>query len=119
MFRARPSNLVADKPVIATEGLTGEQYVQASLLTAQQSPVVYGADDLAVAWELALKATSAPLDCSVHVHEIDGMTVHEFTRHDTDSHVERDFAGRLEKRLRPRQAVHQTAAPLQSPYPRG
>ncbi|SKX68654.1 type III restriction-modification system StyLTI enzyme res [Mycobacteroides abscessus subsp. bolletii] len=96
MFRARPSNLVADKPVIATERLTGEQYVQASLLTAQQSPVVYGADDLAVAWELALKATSAPLDCSVHVHEIDGMTVHEFTRHDTDSHVERDFAGRLE-----------------------
>jgi adenine-specific DNA-methyltransferase len=78
-FRVAPTNLVIEKPVLVSEGLTGEAYVQASLLNAQQSPVVEGAGDLEIAWEVVLKSTGAQLDSRVNVHEVEGVTVFEFS----------------------------------------
>lgn len=82
IFRTQPTNLVIEKPVVATEGLTGETYIQASLLTAQQAPVIEGAEESAVAWELALKATGAKLDARVITHDVEGVIVHEFVQAD-------------------------------------
>jgi adenine-specific DNA-methyltransferase len=79
VFRATESNLIVDPPIIAPEGMTGEAYVQASLVNAQSAPVVDGADPLAVAWELALKATATQLDAVVAEHDLDGVKVYEFT----------------------------------------
>lgn len=79
VFRTRPTNLVVEKPLLTEEGLTGQDYVQESLVNVQQAPVVDGADDAAVAWELVLKATSSKLDSRVTIHEIDGVTIYEFS----------------------------------------
>lgn len=78
VFRTRPTNLIVEKPLAVEIGLTGEDYVTESLLNVQQAPVVDGADDEAVAWELVLKATSSKLDSSVKGYDIDGVAVYEF-----------------------------------------
>ena len=59
--------------------MTGDQYVQTSLLRADGEPVVKGADPLAVAWEVVLKASGTQLDARVTEHDIDGVSVYEFT----------------------------------------
>lgn len=82
IFRARETNLIIDKPIVAEAGLTGEDYVQASLVNVQQAPVVEGTDDAAVAWELVLKATASKLDSRVTQHDVDGVSVFEFTQAD-------------------------------------
>lgn len=84
IFRARETNLIVDKPIVAEEGMTGETYVQQALTNVQQSPVVAGADDDAVAWEVVLKATGTKLDARVATHDVDGITVHEYVQADGD-----------------------------------
>lgn len=85
VFRARETNLMIEKPIMAEEGLTGEAYVQASLVSVQQSPVVDGADDTAVAWELVLKSTACRLHSRVTEHDVDGVHVFEFTQAEGNS----------------------------------
>lgn len=84
VFRTRPSNLVIEKPVIAQEGMTGEEYIQASLFDVQLPPIISGADDLAVAWELVIKATNTKLNSQVLTHDIEGVTVYEFSKADEE-----------------------------------
>jgi adenine-specific DNA-methyltransferase len=79
IFRARPTNLVVEPPIVATEGMTGDQYVQTSLVRAESEPVVKGAESFAVAWEVVLKASGTQLDATVTEHDIDGVGVYEFT----------------------------------------
>jgi len=90
VFRTRPTNLVVEPPLIATAEMDGAQYVQEALLHAQGDPVVPGAAEDAVAWELALKATDVRLDATVVERHVDGVTVHEFRAAD-----ESPDAGRL------------------------
>lgn len=85
VFRTRETNLIVEKPIVAEDGMTGEDYVQAALTNALQPPVVMGADDVAVAWEVVLKATGTKLDARVVTHEVAGVTVHEFTQADGES----------------------------------
>ncbi|MGO2134951.1 MAG: site-specific DNA-methyltransferase [Marinobacter sp.] len=79
VFRARPTNLIIEAPVVATENLSGEAYVQESLLNYQMPPVVDGADDDALAWELVLKSTDTMLNSQVKAHDISGVKVYEFS----------------------------------------
>ncbi len=85
VFRARETSLVIDTPVVAAEGMTGQGYIEAVLSKAHGSPVVKGADDEAVAWEVVLKATGTKLDATVTPHELDGVTVYEFVQADEQS----------------------------------
>jgi adenine-specific DNA-methyltransferase len=78
IFRARPSNLVIEVPVIAGPGLDGQQFLDIAVEQAGGSPVVEGADPLAVAWEVVLKATATRLDARVSKVMADGATVYEF-----------------------------------------
>lgn len=78
IFRTRPTNLIIEPPIVATEGMTGTDYVQTSISSAQAEPVVEGADPLAVAWEVALKTTATQLDAGVTEHLLDGVQVFEF-----------------------------------------
>ena len=73
-----------ESPIVASEGMTGEKYVQTVVSNASESPVVSGADEVAVAWEVVLKATEARLDARVTTHLFDGVTVLEFLRADGD-----------------------------------
>jgi adenine-specific DNA-methyltransferase len=82
IFRARETNLIIEKPVVAEEGMTGETYVQTVLANVQQSPVVDGAADAAIAWEVVLKATGTQLDARVASHDVDGVTVREYVQAD-------------------------------------
>ncbi len=79
IFRARPSNLVIEGPVIAKPGLDGQQFLDIAVGQAGGSPVVDGADPFAVAWEVVLKATATRLDARVSTAMVDGATVYEFT----------------------------------------
>lgn len=85
IFRARPTNLIVEPPITATEGMTGDEYLQTSLLRADGEPVVKGADPLAVAWEVVLKASGTQLDARVTEHDLDGVVVYEFTPADQSS----------------------------------
>ncbi|MGQ7830920.1 site-specific DNA-methyltransferase [Altererythrobacter sp. Z27] len=78
VFRARPSQLVIDKPIIADEETTGQTYLKQLTDMAQGSPVVEGSEDEAVAWELVLKAAGAKLNSPVTVHETEGVKTFEF-----------------------------------------
>ena len=82
VFRTRETNLVIETPVVAVEGMTGEDYVQAVLANVQQEPVIAGADETAVAWEVVLKATGTKLDASVTTHEIGGVKIFEYVQAD-------------------------------------
>ncbi|WP_330475279.1 site-specific DNA-methyltransferase [Terrabacter sp. C0L_2] len=79
VFRLRKTNLVIEKPIVATTGMTGQEYVQEALVVAQASPVAIGAPDMAVAWETVLKATGTRLDARVVTHDVDGIVAFEFT----------------------------------------
>ncbi len=82
LFRSRPTNLIIEAPIVVTEGMTGDDYVQTALANVQGEPVIAGADPLAVSWEVALKATDTQLDAKVTEHQLDGVTVYEFTAAD-------------------------------------
>jgi adenine-specific DNA-methyltransferase len=79
IFRTRPTNLVIDKPLLATAELTGQSYLAQVLDHTAGAPVVDGAAPLDVAWEVALKATGTKLDARVTTHDVGGVTVYEFT----------------------------------------
>lgn len=91
VFRTRPTNLVIQPQLIASLGMTGDEYLQMSLSGTHGSPVVTDADPLAVAWEVALKSTDTKLDAKVTEHELNGVTVYEFTQAVASS----DTPGRL------------------------
>jgi len=78
LFRTRPTNLNIDKPVLAEEGMTGEEYVQMALDNSEASPIAIGAAPLAVAWEVAVKAAGTRLDAQVVQHDAEGIAVFEF-----------------------------------------
>lgn len=90
IFRTRPTNLVVEAPIVAAEGMTGDDYLQASLANVQAAPVIDGADPEAVAWEVALKSTATRLDARVQEHQIGDVVVYEFI----PAHGE-ESAGRL------------------------
>lgn len=79
VFRTRPTNLVVEKPIVATPDLTGQMYLDHVLNHAAGSPVAKGAKPEAVAWEIALKSTDTRLDAREITHKIDGVSVYEFT----------------------------------------
>lgn len=79
VFRTRPTNLVIDKPLFALPEMTGQDYLTQVLDHTAGAPVVDGAKPLDVAWEVALKATGTKLDARVTTHQVDGVTVYEFT----------------------------------------
>jgi adenine-specific DNA-methyltransferase len=79
LFRARETNLVIEKPVVAQVGQDAQQQLALMLTHASQPPVKDGADPMAVAWEVAMKATDSRLDANVAVHEHDGVKVFKFS----------------------------------------
>ena len=85
IFRTHPTNLVIDKPLFALPDMTGATYLEQVLERAAGFPVVKGAKPIDVAWEVALKATDTRLDARVTTHEIDAVTVYEFTSADEQS----------------------------------
>jgi adenine-specific DNA-methyltransferase len=84
VFRTRPTNLIVEPPIIATEGLTGEQLLLAAIDRATKPPVVDDADELAVAWEVVLKATTTRLDATVTKTTHGDVTVYEFAARGSD-----------------------------------
>lgn len=78
IFRTRPTNLIVEKPIVATPELTGQAYLEQVLDVAMGSPVVDGAKSLDVAWEVALKATATQLDARMEAHKLGDVTVYEF-----------------------------------------
>ncbi|WP_404348425.1 site-specific DNA-methyltransferase [Phycicoccus jejuensis] len=82
VFRTRATNLIVEEPIVAEEGMTGEVFVQQALAKVERSAVVDGADEVAVAWEVVLKATGTKLDARVATHDVDGVTVHEYVQAD-------------------------------------
>lgn len=80
VFRAKPTSLVIEPPIVAAAGMDGEGYVQAVLKHMQGAPVEHGADPLAVAWEVVLKATDTRLDAEVTHHKIGEVSVFEFSQ---------------------------------------
>ncbi|WP_196810961.1 site-specific DNA-methyltransferase [Arthrobacter sp. 35W] len=91
IFRTRPTNLIIQPRVVASPGMTGDEYLQMSLTSVQASPVIANANPLAVAWEVALKSTATKLDAKVAEHELNGVIVYEFKPAVTSS----DSQGRL------------------------
>ncbi|MBO2466001.1 site-specific DNA-methyltransferase [Actinomadura violacea] len=90
IFRARPTNLIVEKPIVATPELTGPTYLAQVLDHTEGAPVVDGANPINVAWEVALKATGTRLDSRLVTHNVDGVTVYEFVPSKDD-----DKGGRL------------------------
>ncbi|GAB3608349.1 site-specific DNA-methyltransferase [Humibacter ginsengiterrae] len=79
IFRTRPTNLIIDEDIIATEELSSQVYLDNVLHRAFGSPIVDGADDIDLVWEIALKATATQLDARVKELSFDGVKVYEFT----------------------------------------
>lgn len=79
IFRTRETNLVIEKPVLATQYMNGQMYLEQVLNHAANSPVVEDAEPLAVAWEIALKSSDTRLDAKIVTHTLDGVTVYEFS----------------------------------------
>ena len=78
LFRTRETGLAIEKPVVAEEGEYGKKQFALMLESAKQPPVKDGADPMAIAWEVALKATDSRLDAQVKEHTHDGVVVYEF-----------------------------------------
>lgn len=78
VFRSATTNLEIEPPLVAEEGMKGEDYVQASLERSDAAPVVEGADPAAVAWEVVLKSTDTQLNAEVEVHDVGGVRVYEY-----------------------------------------
>ena len=85
VFRTRPTNLIIDKPIVATPELTAQSYLAQVLDHTAGEPVVDGAQATDVAWEVALKATGTRLDAVVTEHVLEGVTVFEFAPVDAAS----------------------------------
>lgn len=79
IFRTRPTNLIIEKQLFAQPEMTGQSYLTQLLDHTAGAPVVDDALPLDVVWEVALKATGTKLNACVMKHEVDGVTVYEFT----------------------------------------
>ncbi|MHA3902822.1 site-specific DNA-methyltransferase [Castellaniella sp. WN] len=79
LFRAQKTNLLIENPVTAQAGQDTQEQLTLILQQASQPPVKKGADSLAVAWEVAIKATDSRLDSDVSVSEHDGVSVFTFS----------------------------------------
>ncbi len=90
IFRAQPTNLIVEKPILATPDLTGQMYLDQVLKHASGSPVMARAKPEAVAWEVALKSTDTRLDARMTTHKFGNVSVYEFMPADGKS-----TAGRL------------------------
>lgn len=84
LFRARETNLVIEKQVFAKMGQDANEQLTMMLSHAGQTPVKDDADPIAVAWEIALKATNSRLDARVSAHEHEGIKVYEFCQFAAD-----------------------------------
>lgn len=71
IFRTRPTNLVVEKPIVATPELTGQKYLSQVLNHTAGSPVVESAKPIDVVWEVAIKATGTRLNARVTTHELE------------------------------------------------
>lgn len=90
VFRTRSTNLIIERPIVATPEMTGQQYLDILLNNTKGGPVVADASPLDVAWEIVLKSTGTKLDARVVMHELGEVNVFEFVP--ADDAVE---AGRL------------------------
>lgn len=79
VFRARESNLHIETVVVRSADADPQAQLELLLAEAAKPPVKDGADGLAVAWEVALKATDTRLDNAVVVRDVGGVEVFEFT----------------------------------------
>jgi len=78
VFRARETGLAVDAPIVAQAGQSeGAQY-NLMLARAGQPPVKEGANPDALAWEVALKASTTRLDEAFELVQIEGAAVHVF-----------------------------------------
>ncbi len=82
IFRARPSSLTVENHFMARSEMTGQSYIKGIVDGANAPPVVEGADDLAVAWELVLKAAGVRLGSQLTMHNVGGVEVFEFVQED-------------------------------------
>lgn len=92
IFRTRPTNLIVEPPIVATEELTGQELLSRAIDRATRPPVIDGADDLAVAWEVVLKATPTRLDAVVSERVLGDVTVYEFASPDAAADAPRLYA---------------------------
>ncbi|MDR6613807.1 site-specific DNA-methyltransferase [Leifsonia sp. 1010] len=83
VFRTTETNLVVESPIIASEGMSGQDLLTAAIDRAIKPPVKDDAVELDVAWEVVLKATNLQLDARVTVSDIGGVNVYEFARADS------------------------------------
>lgn len=82
VFRTRKTNLVVETPIIASAETSGQDLLTAAIDRAIKPPVMDGAAELDVLWEVALKATNMRLDARVTLTEYDGVSVYEFVQAD-------------------------------------
>lgn len=92
IFRTRPTNLIVEPPIVATQEITGQELLSRAIDRATKPPVIDGADDLAVAWEVVLKATPARLDAVVSERNLGDVTVYEFASPDAAAGAPRLYA---------------------------
>lgn len=78
VFRTRETNLVAEQSVVANPSDSAKDQYALMLDYAGQPPVKDGADPVAVAWEVVLKATDARLDSLVQTHQHGDVLTYEF-----------------------------------------
>lgn len=76
VFRARPTNLRTDPPIVVADGMPEEAYVQSSLEAAETPPVIDGAEAISVIWEILLKSSTTKLDAELR--EIHGSEVNVY-----------------------------------------
>lgn len=79
VFRARETNLHIEAAVVRSADADPQAQLELLLAEAAKPPVKGHADPVAVAWEVALKATDTRLDNEFVVRDVGGVEVFEFT----------------------------------------
>ena len=79
IFRTRPTNLVVEPLMSDSGNMTADRYVETSWGRTEVEPVIKDADNIAVAWEVALRTGETRLDARFKEHNINGIVVYEFT----------------------------------------
>jgi len=78
VFRARETSLRVETVFVRREDSDPNAQLELLLAEAAKPPVKDDADPLAVAWEVALKATDTRLDSPIVVHDVGGVDIYEF-----------------------------------------
>lgn len=79
VFRARETNLHVEVAVVRRADADPQAQLELLLAEAAKPPIKHEADPVAVAWEVALKATDTRLHNAAVVHDVGGVEVFEFT----------------------------------------